>query len=93
MLRYLLALVVLVLGVSPVGAQAPFTPDPVDLAAAKKEGQVSWYTSTPIVAAQKIATLFQAETGIRSSCSAPAAPRCSGASSRRSTPSASWPTS
>jgi iron(III) transport system substrate-binding protein len=48
------------------GAQSPgFTPDPVDLAAAKREGSVSWYTSTPIVAAQKVATLFQAETGIK----------------------------
>jgi iron(III) transport system substrate-binding protein len=47
-------------------AQAPsFTPDPVDLAAAKKEGGVTWYTSTPIETAQKIATLFQAQTGIK----------------------------
>jgi len=37
----------------------------VDLAAAKKEGQVVWYTSTPIGTAQKIANLFQAETGIK----------------------------
>ena len=37
----------------------------MDLAAAKREGVVSWYTSTPIVAAQKVANLFQAETGIK----------------------------
>ena len=42
-----------------------FTPDPVDLAAAQKEGAVTWYTSTPIGTAQKIANLFQAETGIK----------------------------
>ena len=39
--------------------------DPVDLAAAKREGKVVWYTSTPIEAAQKIAKLFEEETGIR----------------------------
>jgi iron(III) transport system substrate-binding protein len=42
-----------------------FTPDPVDLAAAKKEGAVTWYTSTPVNTAQKIANMFQAETGIK----------------------------
>jgi len=42
-----------------------FTPDPVDLAAAKQEGSVTWYTSTPVATAQKVATLFQAETGIK----------------------------
>ena len=36
----------------------------VDMAAAKKEGTVSWYTSTPIKTAQKVADLFQKETGI-----------------------------
>ena len=46
-------------------AQTGFTPDPVDLAAAKKESNVTWYTSTPIEAAQKIVNLFQAETGIK----------------------------
>ena len=46
---------------APAAAQT----DAVDLAAAKKEGVVGWYTSTPIATAQKIATLFQKETGIR----------------------------
>ena len=51
---------------APVAAQTPaFTPDPVDLAAARREGTVTWYTSTPIGTAQKIASLFLAETGIR----------------------------
>ncbi len=44
---------------------ADFTPDTVDMAAAKSEGKVSWYTSTPIEAAQKIAGLFEQETGIK----------------------------
>ena len=37
----------------------------VDAAAAKKEGKVVWYTSTPIETAQKIAKLFESETGIK----------------------------
>ena len=59
-----LALLVLT---APAAAQTttPFTPDPVDLASAKREGAVTWYTSTPIGTAQKIANLFQAETGIK----------------------------
>lgn len=46
-------------------ATQTFTPDTVDLAAAKKEGAVTWYTSTPVGTAQKIANMFQAETGIK----------------------------
>jgi ABC-type glycerol-3-phosphate transport system substrate-binding protein len=42
-----------------------FTPDPVDEAAAKREGAVSWYTSTPVRAAQYIATEFERRTGIK----------------------------
>jgi iron(III) transport system substrate-binding protein len=37
----------------------------VDVAAAKKEGKVVWYTSTPIEQANKIVKLFEAETGIK----------------------------
>jgi iron(III) transport system substrate-binding protein len=52
--------------VGPASAQPkPFTPDTVDMAAAKKEGAVTWYTSTPVEVAQKIATLFQQQTGIK----------------------------
>ena len=54
----IVALVLLAVG----GASAS---DPVDLAAAKKEAGVTWYTSTPVAQAQKIAGLFQAETGIK----------------------------
>lgn len=39
--------------------------DAVDMAAAKKEGKVVWYTSTPIAQAQKIAGLFETATGIK----------------------------
>jgi iron(III) transport system substrate-binding protein len=55
----------LVLALAAPAAAQTFTPDPVDLAAAKKEGTVTWYTSTPVKTAQKIADLFQTETGIR----------------------------
>jgi iron(III) transport system substrate-binding protein len=42
-----------------------FTPDPVDEAAAKREGAVTWYTSTPVKAAQYLATEFERRTGIK----------------------------
>jgi iron(III) transport system substrate-binding protein len=37
----------------------------VDVAAAKKEGKVVWYTSTPVELAQQIAGDFEKETGIK----------------------------
>ena len=37
----------------------------VDMAAARKEGKVVWYTSTPIEQGQKIAKLFEDATGIK----------------------------
>jgi iron(III) transport system substrate-binding protein len=39
--------------------------DPVDVEAAKKEGKVVWYTSTPIETAQKLADMFTKESGIK----------------------------
>jgi iron(III) transport system substrate-binding protein len=39
--------------------------DPVDVAAAKKEGKVVWYTSTPIATANKIVKAFETETGVK----------------------------
>jgi iron(III) transport system substrate-binding protein len=42
-----------------------FKPDPVDEAAAKREGTVTWYTATPVAAAQHIVTEFQKQTGIK----------------------------
>src|SRR3954452_19447087 len=37
----------------------------VDLAKAKAEGKVVWYTSTPLPQAQKIVNLFEKEYGIK----------------------------
>jgi iron(III) transport system substrate-binding protein len=45
---------------SPARAQ-----DAADVDAAKKEGKLVWYTSTPIAQAQKIAAAFETETGIK----------------------------
>jgi iron(III) transport system substrate-binding protein len=43
-----------------------FKPDAVDVDAAKKEGKVSWYTSTPIETAQKLVALFEkANPGVK----------------------------
>jgi iron(III) transport system substrate-binding protein len=39
--------------------------DAVDMAAAKREGKVVWYSSVPIETAQKIANLFQQKNGIK----------------------------
>src|SRR5262249_27385961 len=45
---------------------APAQPqDAVDVAKAKAEGKVVWYTSTPIEQGQKIADAFQKEYGIK----------------------------
>lgn len=53
------------LALLPPAGTAAQTTDPVDRAAARREGNVTWYTSTPVAQAQKIANLFQAETGIK----------------------------
>jgi len=42
-----------------------FAQDSVDLAKAKSEGKVVWYTSTPLPQAQKIVNLFEKEYGIK----------------------------
>src|SRR5260370_41476763 len=39
--------------------------DTVDMAAAKKEGKVVWYTSVPVETAQKISNFFEQKTGIK----------------------------
>jgi iron(III) transport system substrate-binding protein len=44
---------------------AAFAADAVDVAAAKKEGNVTLYTSAPIAAAQKVANAFQQKYGIK----------------------------
>jgi iron(III) transport system substrate-binding protein len=50
------------LALLPCAAQAQ---DAVDVAKAKAEGKVVWYTSTPIEQGQKIADAFQKEYGIK----------------------------
>jgi iron(III) transport system substrate-binding protein len=65
MIRRLLSVLAGVALATGAGAQPGFTPDPVDLTAAKREGSVTWYTSTPVATAQKIAAMFQEQTGIR----------------------------
>ena len=77
-----------------VMAAAP-PPEPVTPAlieAAKKEGQVIYYTSTDLPVAEKLAKAFEAKyPGSRSASSAPAPSACSSASARNipatSTPS------
>src|SRR6201991_255030 len=39
--------------------------DAVDVAKAKAEGKVVWYTSTPLPQAQKIVNMFEKEHGIK----------------------------
>ena len=46
-------------------AHTSYAADAVDMAAAKKEGKVVWYTSTPVATAQKLAKLFEADSGIK----------------------------
>jgi iron(III) transport system substrate-binding protein len=58
--RVILAATVMAIVAAPVAAQ-----DATDVAAARREGKVVWYTSTPIETGQKIADLFQKEYGIR----------------------------
>jgi iron(III) transport system substrate-binding protein len=58
------ALIALTLLGAPALAQE-FTPDPVDEAAAKREGSLTWYTSTPVRAAQYIASEFERQTGVK----------------------------
>src|SRR3546814_193771 len=51
-------------GLAAIGGPA-FAADSVDMAAAKKDGSVVWYTSTPIKTAQKLANAFEAKYGVK----------------------------
>ena len=55
------AIAIVALGLSGALGQAQ---DAVDIAAAKKEGKLVWYTSTPVNIGQKIVDMFQKEHGI-----------------------------
>ncbi|MBX9847627.1 MAG: hypothetical protein K2Z80_38205, partial [Xanthobacteraceae bacterium] len=46
-------------------ASAASAQDATDVAKAKAEGKVVWYTSTPLPQAQKIANAFEKEYGIK----------------------------
>src|SRR5215475_11898453 len=46
------------------GLIRPAMAETVDIAAAKREGKVTLYTSAPIAAAQKVANAFQAKYGL-----------------------------
>ncbi len=63
-MKKLMPLLALLILAGPACAAA-LAADPVDMAAAKREGSVRWYTSTPIEAAQSIANLFEKDTGIK----------------------------
>ncbi|HTK13371.1 MAG TPA: ABC transporter substrate-binding protein [Xanthobacteraceae bacterium] len=52
-------------GLSVALVTAAAAQDKVDLAAAKKEGKVVWYTSTPIKTANKLVQMFEAKTGVK----------------------------
>src|SRR5262245_64938746 len=55
----------LVTTLSAGAAAQEFKPDPVDEAAAKREGKLTWYTSTAVAAGQHIANEFEKKTGIK----------------------------
>lgn len=54
-----LAALAICVATAPASAQ-----ETVDIAAAKKEGKIVWYTSTPVETANKISKLFETEYGI-----------------------------
>jgi iron(III) transport system substrate-binding protein len=61
-----LTLILMAVVLAGAGALAPArAQDAVDVAKAKAEGKVTWYTSTPIGQGQKIADAFEKETGIK----------------------------
>jgi len=60
-----LGLLVAGVGVSTLGLSATASAEDADMAKAKAEGKVVWYTSTPIEQANKLARLFETETGIK----------------------------
>ena len=53
------------LALGAMAAGAAHAQDKVDVEAAKKEGKVVWYTSTPIKTAQALASMFEKQTGVK----------------------------
>jgi iron(III) transport system substrate-binding protein len=52
------------LGMLVADAQAQ-GPDHIDMDAARREGTLTWYTSTPVVLAQQLAAKFEQQTGVK----------------------------
>jgi iron(III) transport system substrate-binding protein len=65
MRAYSFAALTLTLGLAPILAGAARAEDAVDLAAAKREGTIVWYTSNNVEQANAVAKMFEAKTGIR----------------------------
>jgi iron(III) transport system substrate-binding protein len=65
MVRSIGGLVLSLLLAAGMARAQSFTPDPVDVEAARREGSLSWYTSTPVELAQRLTETFQSETGIK----------------------------
>src|SRR5262245_17785149 len=55
----------LLTGATALMAASQAFAQPVDIAAAKREGKVVWYCSVPVETAQKIANMFEQQTGIK----------------------------
>src|ERR1700716_1567490 len=65
-MRAIMATMAMAAALSSTAALAQdFKPDPVDEAAAKREGALTWYTSTPVAAGQHIAKTFEQKYGIK----------------------------
>ena len=50
---------------APLASAQAFTPDRADIDAARKEGNLSWYTSTPFPLVQHLVDKFQQDSGIK----------------------------
>src|SRR5882724_7889054 len=55
----------LIAGATLLLAAGSVRAQPVDMAAAKREGKVVWYCSVPIETAQKVSNMFEQQTGIK----------------------------
>ena len=64
-MRSRMVLAVLVVALGAISPALAFTPDRADKEAARKEGALSWYTSTPFPLVQHLADRFQQDTGIK----------------------------
>jgi iron(III) transport system substrate-binding protein len=58
-------MVIVALVLAGTTASFAFTPDRPDVEAARREGTVSWYTSTPVAQAQQLASRFEQQSGIK----------------------------